>query len=103
VPLIALKNGSAGAIVQHRKERLQVASVPLDPVDTIGAGDSFNAGFLAAWLSGADLHACALTGNITGGLSTQKAGGTEAFRDSAYRNAFLSRHGFPGLKFTNPG
>ena len=103
VPLIALKHGSAGATVQHGKERFQVASVPLDPVDTIGAGDSFNAGFLAAWLSGADLHACALAGNITGGLSTQKPGGTEAFRDAAYRNEFLSRYEFPGLTFTNPG
>ncbi|HEX3473258.1 MAG TPA: sugar kinase [Silvibacterium sp.] len=103
VPLIVVKSGSRGAIVQHGKERFQVAPIVVDTVDTIGAGDSFNAGFLAAWLSGADLRACAAAGNITGGLSTQKPGGTEAFRNSEFRDGFLSRHGFPRLKVSSPG
>ena len=98
VPLIAVKCGSKGALVQRGKERFKVASIPSNPVDTIGAGDSFNAGFLAAWLSGADPQTCAAAGNVTGALSTQKPGGTEAFRNSEYRDSFLSQHGFPGLK-----
>ncbi len=98
VPLIAVKCGSKGALVQRGKERFQVASIPSNPVDTIGAGDSFNAGFLAAWLSGADPQTCAAAGNVTGALSTQRPGGTEAFRNAEYRESFLSHHGFPGLK-----
>ena len=101
VPLIAVKCGSRGALVQHGKQRLQVPSVHVKPVDTIGAGDSFNAGFLAAWLSGADLQTCAMAGNITGALSTQKPGGTEAFRSDSYRESFLNHHGFPALKLSS--
>jgi sugar/nucleoside kinase (ribokinase family) len=50
-------------------------------VDTIGAGDSFNAGFLFAYLQGESLEACAAFGNRTAALSTLRSGGTESFRD----------------------
>jgi sugar/nucleoside kinase (ribokinase family) len=94
VPLIAVKCGHRGAMVQQRKQRLSVAPVAVEPVDTIGAGDSFNAGFLAAWLNGASPEDAAAAGNITGALSTLKPGGTEAFRDAALRTAFLEKHNF---------
>jgi sugar/nucleoside kinase (ribokinase family) len=95
IPLIAVKCGSQGALVQQGKKRIQVPPVSVAPIDTIGAGDSFNAGFLSAWLRGAPPQICAAAGNITGALSTQKAGGTEAFRDRALREAFLTQHHFP--------
>jgi sugar/nucleoside kinase (ribokinase family) len=65
------------------------------PVDTIGAGDSFNAGFLFGWLRGLSLEQCARAGNIAGALSTLRAGGTEAFREKEMTTAFLKEHGFP--------
>jgi sugar/nucleoside kinase (ribokinase family) len=89
VPLIAVKCGPRGAIVQHATRRFPVPGIIVTPVDTIGAGDSFNAGFLSAWLRGASPDICARAGNITGALSTQKPGGTEAFRDRALRESFL--------------
>jgi sugar/nucleoside kinase (ribokinase family) len=95
IPLIAVKCGSRGALVQHGTHRLHVSPVAVTPRDTIGAGDSFNAGFLSAWLRGASVETCASAGNITGALSTQRSGGTEAFRDSALRESFLREHGFP--------
>ncbi|HEX4005340.1 MAG TPA: sugar kinase [Acidobacteriaceae bacterium] len=95
VPLIAVKCGRQGALVQQGGRRVAVPAVSVDPIDTIGAGDSFNAGFLAAWLRGATAEVSALAGNITGALSTQKPGGTEAFRDPALRDAFLRQHAFP--------
>ena len=101
VPLVAVKCGSRGALVQYGKERIRVAPATVTPVDTIGAGDSFNAGFLAAWLSGAGIEACATAGNISGALSTQGPGGTEAFRDADLREAFLRKHGFPSLMHTS--
>jgi sugar/nucleoside kinase (ribokinase family) len=60
------------------------------PVDTIGAGDSFNAGFLSAWLRGEDPIRAAAMGNLTGALSTLRPGGVGAHLDVALRTQFLS-------------
>ena len=95
VPLIAVKCGSRGSLIQRGSKRITVPSVRVSPVDTIGAGDTFNAGFLSAWLRGADLETCGRAGNVTGALSTQRPGGTEAFRDRALREEFLRQHAFP--------
>jgi sugar/nucleoside kinase (ribokinase family) len=96
VPLIVVKCGSRGALVQQRTssgiQREWISPLFVDPVDTIGAGDSFNAGFLNAWLRGHDPLRAAAFGNITGALSTIRPGGTEAFRDAALRTAFLQKH-----------
>lgn len=97
VPLVAVKCGSRGALVQQGTKRLRIPPVPVTPRDTIGAGDSFNAGFLGAWLRGASLETCAMAGNIIGALSTQRPGGTEAFRDAVLRDAFLREHEYPAL------
>ncbi|MGA8940785.1 MAG: sugar kinase [Acidobacteriaceae bacterium] len=92
IPLIVVKCGSRGAIVQRGSRRDRVAPVFVEPVDTVGAGDSFNAGFLHAYLNGDDPLRAAAFGNITGALSTQRPGGTEAFRDATFRSAFLQEH-----------
>lgn len=94
VPLIAVKCGRKGAIVQQGRQQTRVAPLSVDPVDTIGAGDSFNAGFLSTWIQGATPIEAASAGNITGALSTQRPGGTEAFRDRAFYLDFLERHRF---------
>lgn len=98
VPLIAVKCGARGALVQQADKRTEVVPVcvaPADLVDTIGAGDSFNAGFLHAFLRGIDPAGCAAAGNIAGALSTLRAGGTEAFREPALWKPFLDEHRFP--------
>lgn len=92
VPCIAVKCGSRGALVQADGKLSRIPPVLVQPVDTIGAGDSFNAGFLSSYLQGADPAECAYAGNVTGALSTLRPGGTEAFRDSQLRDAFLSQH-----------
>ena len=92
VPLIAVKCGARGAVVQQGGAREHVAGVRVEPVDTIGAGDSFDAGFLHAWLSGASARDAARMGNLTGALSTLRPGGTEAFRDRALVAEFLKQH-----------
>ena len=98
VPIIAVKCGNEGAIVQEGKHRTYVPAVSVRAVDTIGAGDSFNAGFLAAWLSGYSAEESAAAGNITGALSTQRSGGTEAFRTANDPEKFLRDHHFPDLQ-----
>jgi sugar/nucleoside kinase (ribokinase family) len=95
VPWVVVKRGAQGALVQKGKERFAVPPVSVTPVDTIGAGDSFNAGFLVAWLQGLSPEACGVAGNITGALSTLAPGGTEAYRDRTLVSRFLSEHRFP--------
>lgn len=97
VPLIAVKCGSRGAVVQQGDRRSFIEPVSVQPIDTIGAGDSFNAGFLSAWINGVSPEQAAFAGNITGALSTQKPGGIEAFRNAGLRSAFLQAHGFTSL------
>ena len=95
VPLVVVKRGSRGALVFEGGVGTEIpAAVVTTPVDTIGAGDSFNAGFLAAYLKGNPPAFCARAGNVAGALSTLRAGGTEAFRDRLLREEFLSSHGF---------
>lgn len=92
VPVIVVKCGARGAMVQEGSERHQVPGISVTPIDTIGAGDSFNAGFLSMYVRGASVVEAARMGNITGALSTQASGGTEAFRDAALRENFLAQH-----------
>lgn len=110
VPWVAVKLGANGSLVQKGTERSAAPPVTVTPVDTIGAGDSFNAGFLFAWLQGLPPDACGLAGNITGALSALGPGGTEAYRDRGLVSRFLEEHSFPlttgrpaGIASTNSG
>jgi len=91
VPLVVVKLGRKGALAQKGTERFTAASKEVVPVDSVGAGDSFDAGFLHAYLGGNDLAKCLASGNTAGALSTTRPGGTEAFRDGEHRKKFLGR------------
>ena len=93
VPIVVIKCGAQGAIAKRAKDRFHAASLSVEPVDTVGAGDSFNAGFLHKFIRGADIQDCLEYGNASAGLSTTHAGGTEAFRDRQHRETFLQRFG----------
>jgi len=92
VSLVVVKRGRKGAIAQRGSERFMAASKEVVPVDPVGAGDSFDAGFLHEYIRGADLQTCLSSGNRAGALSTTRPGGTEAFRDAAHRERFLREH-----------
>lgn len=89
VPMVVVKLGHKGALAQRGAERFASPSEDVVAMDTVGAGDSFDAGFLHQYVRGADLSACLASGNLAGALSTTRPGGTEAFRDAAYREKFL--------------
>ena len=89
VPLVVVKLGAQGAIAVRGRERIAAPTKPVTAVDTVGAGDSFDAGFLHQYVRGTDLASCLDSGNLAGALSTTRPGGTEAFRDSDHRNRFL--------------
>jgi sugar/nucleoside kinase (ribokinase family) len=90
IPMVAVKCGKQGALVQAGQERWRLPAESVAPVDTIGAGDSFNAGFLCAFLKGKPPAECAAFGNRTAALSTLRSGGTESFRDAELIRDFLS-------------
>jgi sugar/nucleoside kinase (ribokinase family) len=58
LPTLTLKLGADGARVYHEQEALACSVTPAQGGDNIGAGDSFDAGFLAGWLRGLSLSQC---------------------------------------------
>jgi sugar/nucleoside kinase (ribokinase family) len=92
VPLLVVKRGAGGASAYTNEQRLDMTALKVDVVDAVGAGDTFDAGFLHQWLRGAPLQTCLAYGNLAGGLSVTRPGGIQAFCDAAYRNEFFARH-----------
>ncbi|MFZ5808792.1 MAG: carbohydrate kinase family protein [Chloroflexota bacterium] len=76
--VVAIKLGAEGAIAQAGGEVVTAKALEVPLVDTVGAGDSFNAGFLFGFLNGWDLERCLRLGVVCGSLSTRSAGGTNA-------------------------
>ena len=64
----------------------------VEVADHVGAGDSFDAGFVHQFIRGGRIEDCLRFGNIAGALSVTRPGGTEAFRDARHREAFLRDH-----------
>ncbi len=75
---LVVKDGKDGAHCWEDGETLHVPAIEVEAVDTTGAGDVFNAGFLAAMLEGYSTKECLVWGSISGGLSTQGYGGSSA-------------------------
>lgn len=75
---IVLKQGKRGATAYDHHHREHVAALPVTPVDTTGAGDSFDAGFLFRYTQAAPLTECLQYGAVCGALSTTRVGGATA-------------------------
>jgi sugar/nucleoside kinase (ribokinase family) len=81
VPTVVIKLGSKGALAKSRGQVIQLPAFKIKPVDSTGAGDSFDAGFLFSHLSGFDLRKSLTVANACGALSTQGLGGTATQAD----------------------
>jgi sugar/nucleoside kinase (ribokinase family) len=92
VPLLVVKRGKHGAFARRGGELFTAAAREVSAVDPVGAGDSFDAGFIHQFIRGREIEQCLRFANVTGALSTTRAGGTEAFRDTAHRNRFLQEN-----------
>jgi sugar/nucleoside kinase (ribokinase family) len=80
--ILAIKRGNQGSMVCWGDEIVNLpAFLNKSVVDAIGAGDSFNAGFLYKYIMGKSIQECQEFGNLTGAVSTTAAGGTTAFQD----------------------
>ncbi|PWH17948.1 MAG: carbohydrate kinase [Anaerolineae bacterium] len=78
VETLVIKLGAAGALGVRSGQTIRTASIPVNVVDTVGAGDSFNAGFLCGYLHDWPLEPSLRLAAVCGALSTQAAGGTAA-------------------------
>lgn len=83
--IVVMKLGAEGSRCVGAGGEYHAAGQEVVPVDTTGAGDAFNGGFLAAWLRGARLADCLQAGNKIGAASTRKAGGIDALPGKAKR------------------
>ena len=86
---IVAKLGAEGCLTLENGGPLHVPAFPVTPIDTTGAGDSFNAGFLHAWLEGRGIAECMRFAGACGALSTQKLGGVASQPTEAEARAFL--------------
>ena len=78
--IIAVKMGSKGSLLMNKdKTVFKESFLNKHVADSIGAGDSFNAGFIYKFTGGCDLEECQIFGNLMGAVNTTAAGGTTAF------------------------
>jgi len=75
--LIAIKLGADGALASHEDSITHSDSISVNVVDTVGAGDSFDAGFMYGYLNNWKLEKSLRLACVCGALSTQRAGGTD--------------------------
>lgn len=76
---VVVKRGADGVLVSSGSTQFSLSALPAKVVDTTGAGDSFNAGFLAEFLSGHSIEQCAGAGVRAAARSIGAVGGTAAF------------------------
>lgn len=78
--IVAVKMGAKGSVVRGSgKVSTRESYLNTEVVDAIGAGDSFNAGFIFKFIGGASVDECQEFGNLMGAVNTTAAGGTTAF------------------------
>lgn len=78
-----IKQGSRGSLLLDKNgtRKQHPPYLNNNVVDSIGAGDSFNSGFISRYINKEDLTNCQDFGNLTGALNTTSAGGTSAFEN----------------------
>jgi sugar/nucleoside kinase (ribokinase family) len=94
--IIVIKLGGKGSISRQGDSIFEAkAFLNKNVVDAIGAGDSFNAGFIAKFIQGKSVKECQIYGNLMGAISTTQPGGTTAFSNlSDILNIAQKRFGY---------
>ncbi len=89
---VVVKLGSQGAVARKGPQEWRRPGMRVTSVDSVGAGDSFDAGFIHRFLQGAGPAECLEYADIAGAFSTTCEGGTEAYRDRDKVNQFFRDH-----------
>jgi len=80
-PLTVVKRGPGGSVAITHEKALAAPTRPVDVIDSTGAGDAFNAGFIASWLAGHSLEKCLESGNRCGAEAVTRVGGASDLPD----------------------
>ena len=90
-PLLGLKLGPEGALIATPDQQHLAPPIPVPMVvDPVGAGDGFDAGFVAGRLLGWDLHRSAQLGNVVGAAALGVRGDFEGFPTLAEAETILA-------------
>jgi sugar/nucleoside kinase (ribokinase family) len=90
-PTVVIKLGAEGAIARREGKQVRVDGLTVSVVDTTGAGDNFDCGFLYGLLRHYSLEDCLRCGNFCGGISTTASGGWEASPTAAQLELWLAK------------
>lgn len=91
VKIVAVKLGERGCYVTDGKKDFHVPAFKTRVVDTTGAGDAFNAGFLYALLKGYDLDVCGMAGNFVAARCIERMGARDGLPIKKELEEFLSK------------
>ncbi|MCR4265360.1 carbohydrate kinase family protein [Nitratireductor sp. ZSWI3] len=80
-PLTVVKRGAEGSVAISAEGAVSVKARPVEVVDSTGAGDAFNAGFIDAWLAGLPVERCLQAGNRCGAEAVTRIGGASDLPD----------------------
>jgi len=89
---VVVKLGAKGAVARTGSGEWRCEGTPVTAMDPVGAGDSFDAGYIHRFLQGAAPQECLDYAGIAGALSTTQEGGTEAFKDRSSVEEFFRNH-----------
>jgi len=90
--IVVVKRGRAPARCRQGSECWEQTPPRVEKVDDIGAGDTFDAGFIHLWLRNASLEECLGFAGVAAAYSVSREGGTEAFRDRHGLEEFMRQH-----------
>jgi sugar/nucleoside kinase (ribokinase family) len=95
VPLVVIKKGSQGALAREYGKDYRIPAFRITPVETTGAGDNFNAGFLYARMKGLPLMECLQWGSACGAMATLQAGGLDGQHTAREVKDWIADHSKP--------
>ncbi len=89
--VVAIKMGEEGCYVTNGKEEHEIQAFPSKVVDTTGAGDAFNAGFIYGYVNGLSLKDCGRLGNWVASRNIQKVGARTGLPRRSELQEFLDK------------
>jgi sugar/nucleoside kinase (ribokinase family) len=90
VKTVVIKSGEDGVWVKSNNKIIHADIFKVNVVDTTGAGDSFNSGFIYQFYKGSVIEDCILWGSACAAISTTASGGTTAFPNQLELEQFLT-------------
>jgi len=78
VEILVVKRSTKGSFIKRQDEEYNIGIFEVNAIDTTGAGDAYNAGFIYAYLKGYSLEESGIIGSYVAAQSTTQTGATEA-------------------------